>query len=276
VAIVDHAKQAYWTTLREARRLSRRISNKQKPIILKSRGICPICRVQTQFVARDPWLRDHLLCSGCQSIPRERALMLVLERFFPNWQALTIHESSPGDRGASTRLAREAPCYIASQFYPDKAPGTMVGKVRSENLEALSFADESIDVHITQDVLEHVFRPADVFREIARTLKPGGAHVFTVPLVNKASATTRRAALNDDGAVVHLEPPMFHGNPISADGSLVTMDWGFDIAQQIFQACGLYTQMICIDDLSRGIRAEHIEVLVTMKSNAPVSAIGAA
>ncbi|AMP02394.1 methyltransferase type 11 domain protein [Collimonas arenae] len=46
---------------------------------------------------------------------------------------------------------------------------------------------------------------------------------------------------------------------------MVTMDWGFDICQYIFNACGLFTQIFYIDDLSKGIRAEYIEVLITFK-----------
>src|SRR5437899_1086488 len=42
-------------------------------------GFCPICATDVVFHADDPWFRDHLLCSGCGSIPRERAVMLVIE-----------------------------------------------------------------------------------------------------------------------------------------------------------------------------------------------------
>jgi hypothetical protein len=37
------------------------------------------------------------------------------------------------------------------------------------------------------------------------------------------------------------------------------MDWGYDICEFIFKASGLYTTIVCIDDISRGIRAELIE-----------------
>lgn len=45
----------------------------------------------------------------------------------------------------------------------------------------------------------------------------------------------------------------------------MTMDWGFDICRHIFEASGLFTQVFTIDDMSQGIRAEYIEVLVTCK-----------
>jgi SAM-dependent methyltransferase len=193
--------------------------------------------------------------------------MLAIETYFPSWRDLLIHESSPGKGGASARLARECPRYLPSHFYQDKTPGETVKGIRSENLEAMTFADESIDLHITQDVMEHVIRPAKVFREIARTLKPGGAHIFTVPLVNKAAPSKVRAQIDQAGDIEYLEPAEYHGNPISDEGSLVTVDWGFDICRHIFESCGLFTHMIVMDDLSKGVRAEYIEVLITFKGS---------
>lgn len=151
----------------------------------------------------------------------------------------------------------------------------MVAGVRCENLESLTFDDESIDLHITQDVLEHVHSPTAVFREIARTLKPGGAHLFTVGLVNKLEPSRMRVRTTTDGQLEHLMPPEYHGNPISEEGALVTVDWGFDICRHIFQKCGLFTTILYIDDLTRGIRAEYIEVLMTLKpkSGAPEALI---
>lgn len=191
--------------------------------------------------------------------------MQIIETYFPAWRELTIHESSPASRGASLRLARECKNYIASQFFAKVERGSSVGRVRSEDLEQLTFPDESVDLHITQDVMEHVFHPGPAFRELARTLRPGGAHIFTTPLVNKQRPSITRAQLQANGQIRYLEPPVYHGNPLSPDGALVTVDWGFDICRHIFEACGLFTQIIYIDDLSKGIRAEFIEVLVTLK-----------
>ena len=240
---------------------------------LENRGFCPTCASEVTFVARDSWLRDHYLCSKCGSIPRERALMHVIETFFPGWSELVIHESSPANRGASVRLARECRKYIPSHYFLDQEPGSFVNGFRCESLEALTFQNESVDLHITQDVMEHVFYPSKVFREIARTLKPGGAHIFTAPLVNKNQPSKPRVRIDASGKLIHIEQPQYHGNPISNDGSLVTVDWGFDICTHIFDSCGLFTHVIQVDDLSRGIRAEYIEVLVTVKPKAAVVSV---
>jgi SAM-dependent methyltransferase len=233
--------------------------------LLRNNGYCDICEKPVLFSATDPWLRDYYKCELCGSIPRERAVMLCLQRFFPNWRELIIHESSPISRGPSVRLRKECPGYIPTQFWTDVRPGRERDGVRCENLEALTFRDHSIDLHITQDVLEHVFHPSRAFAEIARTLRPGGAHIFTTPLVNKTRPSELCAQLRPDGSILHLMEPEYHGNPVNAGGALLTVRWGFDICRHIHDACGLFTQVIEIDNLERGIRAEYMEVLITWK-----------
>jgi len=236
-----------------------------KNFVLKNKGYCSTCDSQVTFAAENEWLRDHYICMNCGSIPRERALMQVIETYYPEWKNLTIHESSPGYRGASLRMSQNCGNYIISQYFQDQPLGSMVNGTRCESLEELTFPDESVDLQITQDVMEHIFTPSIAFSEIARILKPGGAHIFTVPLVNKTRPSELRAQQDDNGKAVHLKPAQYHGNPVSDKGSLVTVDWGFDICRYIFDACGLFTHMVTIDDPGKGIRAEFIEVLITFK-----------
>lgn len=241
------------------------MNTKESPTpILRVSGHCTTCNSETEFTAYNSWLRDHFICAKCGSIPRERALMAVIQNYYPNWRNAVIHESSPSLRGASLRLASGCPNYIPTQYYPDHAPGTTVGNMRCENLEAMSFPDQSIDLHITQDVLEHLFKPAQAFKEIERTLKPGGMHIFTVPITRKFNPTQQRARLVGE-EIQHFLPEEYHGNPVGDGRSLVTFDWGYDLCQTIFESSGLFTYINMIDDMSRGIRAEYIDVLVTIK-----------
>jgi len=171
--------------------------------------------------------------------------MFCIDRFYPDWRNLVIHESSPVHRGASLRLSQECNHYLPSQFFSGRQKGELIDGVLCENPEDLSFPNISIDLHITQDVMEHIFAPEKAFKEIARTLKPGGAHIFTVPLVNKNLRSERCAILNDDGTIKLLKtPPEYHGNPLSEEGSLVTWRWGYDITRHILEACSLFTQTI--------------------------------
>ena len=65
-------------------------------------GYCVICEKEATFIEHNDWLRDHYLCSTCHSIPRQRALIHVLNTFFPKWGSYHIHESSPGDYNSTT------------------------------------------------------------------------------------------------------------------------------------------------------------------------------
>lgn len=211
-------------------------------------------------------MRDSYICIKCKSIPRERALMYCVEKFFPDWRELTIHESSPCERGASLRFKREAKYYIPSQYYPDRKLGEYHGSFRNENLEYLTFEDNSIDLHISQDVFEHIINPEEAFREVARTLKPGGAHIFTTPLVNKTKPTEWCIKRDQNGNLIQMVfPAEYHGNPISQEGSLVVAHWGYDITSFIYESCGLFTEMVYLDIIYYGIRADLIEVLITRK-----------
>ena len=237
----------------------------ESPLFLENAGHCPCCPGPSTFQSAYSWLRDHYVCTKCGSIPRERALLWCLDHFFPDWPTRRIHESSPVMRGASVRLARECPQYLPSQFFPGIAAGSVHQGVRCENFEKLTFADASIDLHVSQDVMEHVFDPAAAFREIARTLKPGGAHVFTTPLVEKHNPSQVCATLDAGGAIIHHREPEYHGNPVSADGALVTRHWGYDITDFIAASSGLHTTLVYLDVPDQGIRAEYIEVLITRK-----------
>jgi hypothetical protein len=68
--------------------------------------------------------------------------------------------------------------------------------------------------------------------------------------------------------VEHLAEPQFHGNPMSAEGSLVVIDWGYDMIPYLAAQSGLPIVVIEIDDISRGIRAVYIDVLVAQKPGA--------
>lgn len=228
-------------------------------------GYCPCCEKEVIFKSSSSWLRDYFICSNCKSIPRERALIVVIEKYYPNWKNLHIHESSPGKRGASLKLKNNAKNYIASQYFPTKPNGSIVNNWLNEDLENQTFNDESFDLVISQDVMEHVYNPEKAFSEIARTLKKGGAHIFTVPIINKHMKTEIWAIKGENGEPVFTNNPEWHGNVVDPNGSPVTMHWGFDIVNFITESSGLKTTIEHIDNLDYGIRAELIEVLVSIK-----------
>jgi SAM-dependent methyltransferase len=231
----------------------------------KHKGFCPCCKHEVMFIARDHWLRDHFKCSNCGSIPRERALMLTIEQEYPNWRNLRIHESSPGARGHSVTLMNNVKNYLPSHFFCNKELGILVDGFRNEDLERQTFEDEAFDLVITSDVMEHIYDPEQAFKEIHRTLKKGGAHIFSVPLINKHSKTQIWSTKGIDGKPVFQGNPEYHGNPIDAEGSPVTMHWGYDIVNYIKEWTNDTCEIVYIDDLNFGIRAEFIEIIIQKK-----------
>lgn len=227
-------------------------------------GFCPICRSPSTFSATDPWFREYLTCIRCVagSVPRERALMLVLDRLRPNWRLLSIHESSPAVRGVSVLLTRECANYIPTQFFPNVPRGQMHDGFRCEDIEAQTFADKSFDLVVTQDVMEHVFHPDRAYGEIYRTLRPGGMHIHTVPIYSEKEHTEKCAALAADGGVVHLSTPEYHGNPIDASGALVTHRYGRDLPDLIAQWAPFSVEVTRFNDRYHGIVGAFTEVVV--------------
>ena len=230
-------------------------------------GFCHVCQSERVFSAANEWFRDFLICGICNSIPRERAVVKTIIDWYPNYAELTIHESSPAQRGASEFLRNRCKGYSTSQYLPNCEFGTVDNKTgfRSENLESLTFSDSVFDLFVTQDVMEHIFNPIKAFKEVARVLKPGGAHIFSVPLVNKSLPTERWASIQHDGTIDFLMPAEYHGNPVDNKGSLVTMHYGYDLAGTITKHTGCPTTIVQIDNIDLGIRAEYIEILIMQK-----------
>jgi len=259
------------TNFIRAKRDHKQISKYENPvtskIFLQREGWCPICEKERVFVARQHWLRDHYLCEGCGSIPRERAIMNVIQTYYPKWRDLDIHESSPGNRGASVKMREQCKKYIATQYDVEIKFGNthLTNGFRSEDLENQTFANNSFDLVVTQDVMEHVFNPEKAFREIYRTLKNGGAHIFTTPIIRKESPSLCRAEMLKDGSKRHIYPPEYHGNPISKEGSLVTWHWGNDIKQIAANATGSKVEIVACHDEKMGIEGEYLEVIVQKK-----------
>jgi SAM-dependent methyltransferase len=231
-------------------------------------GYCCICERDAVFDALGSWLRDQYTCRTCGTIPRNRALVNALNRFVPGWRDLTFHEAAPGGP-LSAFLERSCRGYSSSHFFEDVPRGTCRGPHRSEDLARMTFPDASFDLFCTSDVFEHVIEPELALAEIARVLKPGGAHVFTMPWYPALPVSVVRARLGPDGSVVQRLPPIYHGNPLSQSGSLVTTDWGLDFADVVSRASRLTTVTYLERDRSKGLDGEFLEVFISRKPPVP-------
>lgn len=205
---------------------------------------CPVCGAAAAYQAIAPGgsLRETR-CPACRSARRTRDLARYLLRAYGDGRAADLPAALPALDGLRVYEAQASgplhlvlqalPGYLCSEYLPEAArPGEIrADGVRCEDLQALSFPDGSLDLVITQDVLEHVADPWRALAEIFRVLAPGGRHVFTVP-IHPGHPTTRRA--EPRGAEVrHLLPPVHHGDPLRRGGSLVFTDFGDDLPARL-------------------------------------------
>jgi len=225
-------------------------------------GQCPVCEKKTAYVKRGPWLRDQYHCVRCLSIPRQRALVQVLHDFIPNWKSRSIHESSPS--GPTFRkFSAECLRYVPTQYFPNIQPGTVYRGFRCEDLANQTFDDESFDIVITQDVLEHLVEPVRGLTEICRTLRPGGVHVLTVPWYYWRDTRVRARAV--DGAMQYLAEPEYHGSPVHDNSSLVVTEWGGDLLDTIYASSGMATTAVRIRDKRIAVDGQFREVFISRK-----------
>lgn len=190
--------------------------------------------------------RESTFCRRCGSSLRVRRITEVLLELYTDRATTlkelvresTFHELKVAEINSiqliHSYLAR-LPQLSYSEYRPGLPAGAVVGGVRNEDLTSLSYADGSFDLVLTSDTLEHVPDPVASFRETRRVLRPGGRHVFTIPLVPSQRTTVIRATL-DDGRPIHHKRPLYHGRgsgPLSLVGrqedQLVFTDFGFDV-----------------------------------------------
>ncbi|WP_343499258.1 class I SAM-dependent methyltransferase [Achromobacter denitrificans] len=228
--------------------------------VLRSKGYCHCCRSETKFESDQEWLRDHYVCVKCFSLPRQRHVQYVLDNFVPGWESLNVHESSP----SVDLIARYCTSYSSSQYLPNTPLGALKDGTRCENLESLTFDDNVFDVFVTQDVLEHVFRPDLATKEIMRVLKPGGLHVFTAPKHRNIPLSYPRAVMQN-GAVHHLHDCQYHGSPVGDGKALVTWDYGSDFEYLLGRWTSCPTTTYLTRDRNLGLDGEYLDVFVTRK-----------
>lgn len=161
-------------------------------------GACAVCghrEFDQRTVALDPQLiadwklseseaayigrRQGSCCLRCGSDLRSQILARAVSSFFASLHplqalvdmaALTGHILEVGEAGTLSPILRRSPNYV-------------FGASPEIDLMSLPYGDNSFDAVVHSDRLQHVADPIRALAECRRVLKPGGACIFTVPIV---------------------------------------------------------------------------------------------
>lgn len=189
------------------------------------------------------WLRqkESMICPWCASKLRGRRLGTVFLRCVGS-KADSIEAYQKSEDvgsitvlilnrvdGLSERLAG-LEGVVQSEFIDGAAPGQVVAGQRHEDAQALTFADHSFDVVISSETLEHIPNLDKALDEISRVLRPGGVHIFTIPLKPGTARTEPRMRLDKNGCMVDCVLPRLH-HPGGSWGWPVVTEFGDDLPQ---------------------------------------------
>ena len=139
---------------------------------------------------------------------------------------------------------KDHPNLYYSEWLPDGKPGELHDGVRCEDLQRLTYPDDYFDIFLTSETLEHVPDPDKAWREINRTLKSGGYHVFTIPVIPSQRQTIHRARLIE-GVRKDLLEPAYHGT-LERQDMIVYTDFGMDVTNKL-DDLGLRTEVFYLN-----------------------------
>jgi SAM-dependent methyltransferase len=226
-------------------------------------GTCNICGNYSAFFCpnRDLY-RESLVCAQCRTTSRYRSIargILRAIRELKGIEAPSIAELEPGGGQVRIRVYdTQVPFYYktcaypipdllskcnwidlkTSLFQPQKPLGNEVAPgATNQNLERLTFADDSFDLVITSDVMEHVRLDGRAHQEIRRVLRQGGIYLFTVPHFRDRRDSFVRVAVpdpSDPGKDEFLTEKEYHGDANSEEGrALSYRSYGTDLDEKL-------------------------------------------
>lgn len=205
---------------------------------------CNLCGAYKNFFIRKGYtLRREAVCESCRICLRSNSLISVLKNEIKDKKDISIYNTS-SEGGVHKFLKNEYKSnkitgkYFFSDYRDGNNLGVKINGVRNENLEKLTFQDASMDVIITEEVLEHVDDYKKALKEIHRVLRRGGVHIFTIPFHENNNTINR---LTNDKHVV------IHGDYLRKSIPVVT-DFGLDIFNIIENETGMKTNMIKFHD----------------------------
>jgi len=184
-----------------------------------------------------PNWRERLVCPSCKLNNRQRLVATLMSQFLATRFDANIYmmeQVTPIYKWAIKSFRRH---HVTGSEYlgHEYKSGDIVKGVRHEDVMNMSIEDSMIDLIISNDVLEHVPNVIAALHECFRILRRGGVMIATIPFWKELEHSLIRAVIGHDD-VENILPAVFHGNPVSNEGSLVFTDFGWDLFDSFSEA----------------------------------------
>lgn len=197
-------------------------------------GYCDVCEKEVDFSVDYIWTdgsmpawRETVFCPFCNCNSRMRFMIQrISDRYCGTGEKVYICEQVTK---TYHELKKKIPDIVGSEYLGDTyKSGDIVDGIMHQDVMNLSFADKSFDCIASLDVYEHISDFRKAFSEAYRCLKSKGRLLFSIPLFKDRDEIIIRTKINED-KLEYLLPKVYHGNPLSEEGSLVFTDFGWDI-----------------------------------------------
>ncbi|MEX8548377.1 MAG: class I SAM-dependent methyltransferase [Mucilaginibacter sp.] len=125
------------------------------------------------------------------------------------------------------------------------------GDVLHQDLTKLTFPDNSFDLCMSFEDIEHIPDYETAIKELYRVTKPGGHVLLSTPIIFENDKTIVRATINEKGEIAHLLPPDYHGDPLLLKGILCYYHFGWDLLDSFRDAGFTSVKIVTGYDISK-------------------------
>jgi SAM-dependent methyltransferase len=238
---------------------------------------CTVCGTLAFMKRIRENLRESCFCTSCGAPNRQRQMALVIcdaikrtrggrvgsLRDLSEYPGLVVFNTESG--GALHRELSRLKNYISSEYFGENhESGEIVQGRMHQDLMALSFEDDSVDIALSSDVFEHISHPYKAHAEVYRVLRRGGRHIFTVPFYKTQYLDEHRTSIDTNGNITHLKPPMYHKDPIRPEGALVHNIFALEMLVRLAEV-GFRTNLHQIHSYRYGILGSGAVVFEAIK-----------
>lgn len=127
---------------------------------------CAVCRTFQTFERNHRSIRETYRCGSCKALLREREQARAILDTFAELKASNLADLVENSRFSRLRIyepgtacslrayLKKISYYQQSDFYDD--PTQALVNIPHQNLETLTFADNSFDLIVSSDIFEHI------------------------------------------------------------------------------------------------------------------------